>query len=869
VTFPLINTKFGLPAIRPVLVPRRRLIERLNAGMHGKLTLISAPAGFGKTTLAAEWLRTSRQAVTWLSLDEADNDPARFLNYFIAALQVIDEQVCKETRLLLQEPQPPPQDLLMTTLLNELTAISTPFVLAIDDYHFIQTLSIHQLLHFIVEYQPGQMHLVLLTREDPPLPLPRLRARGQVTEIRQADMRFTTQESIEFLENVMGLKISKKDHSALERRTEGWVAGLQLVALSMLGRDDPQLFVQDFTASNRYVLDYLAQEVFERQTRDIQDFLLKTSILDRLCGSLCDAITGRPGSQELLENLERANLFILPLDQSRIWYRYHRLFRDMLHSRQGILDSSTLRALHQQASLWYENHQFLPDAIQHTLACADWERALGLIHTIGDAMLKHGEIFTLMNWYSQIPDDLILGDAVACLDYSWALMLSGQFEQAAFYLSHAEGYARQVPSFLGQIFNAQAYLARAQGDHQRMVELSQQALVLLPKEDLDSRCMSATNLGIAYWHSGKMDAAEHALAEVLETGKATRNLYAVSSALVFQGMIMAVRGKLREAEGRFQAIVRQDDYPAFIRGLAYLYLGVLYYEWNDLEQSGKYLLEAIEIGERIQNDELLVVSWMMMARIHMAGGNLAAAGDVLDKAYQKALEGDAPTTAVPRLAAVRVQLAIACDDLNAASAWGEHLAEDCDWHNFYRFTNTTQALLLLAQNKNQAAAEHLEQCYERASQEGWVYGGIAIRSLQALAAKEPEAALKYLQDGLEWARPEGYMRTFVDLGKSLEPLLQTAIRCRVVPDYAKDILSAIQASNQKPILGQLSLVDPLNPREIEVLRLLAAGLTNREIANALFISTGTAKTHVHNICGKLGVRNRTEAAARAHELGFV
>jgi len=837
--------------------------------MHGKLTLISAPAGFGKTTLAVEWLRTSRNAVTWLSLDEADNDPARFLNYFIAALDVFDEQVCKKTRLLLQEPQPPPQDLLMTTLLNELTAISIPFVIAIDDYHFIQTLSIHQLLHFIVEYQPPQMHLVLLTREDPPLPLPRLRARGQLTEIRQVDLRFTAQESAEFLENVMGLEISKKDHSALEQRMEGWVAGLQLVALSMLGRDNLQLFVQDFTASNRYVLDYLTQEVFERQTRDIQDFLLKTSILDRLCGSLCDAITERSGSQELLANLERANLFILPLDQSRIWYRYHRLFRDMLHSRQGIQDSSTLEALHRRASLWFENHQLLPDAIQHALACADWVRALGLMHTSGEAMLKHGEIFTLLTWYKQIPDDLVQGDAEACLDYSWALMLSGQFERAAFYLSHAEEYAREVPSFLGQIFNAQAYLARAQGDHKRMVELSQQALVLLSEDDLNSRCMSATNLVIAYWHSGKMDAAERALAEVLETGKVTENVYAVSSALVFQGMVMAVRGKLREAKDRFRAIIRQEDHPAFFRGLAHLYLGVLYYEWNELEQSGKYLLEAIEIGESIQNDELLVVSWMMMARIHMASDHLAAAGDVLNKAYQKALEGDAPATTIPRLAAVRVQLAIAFDDLNAASAWGEHLVEDCDWHNFYRFTNTTRALLLSAQNKNQAAAEHLEHCYEQASREGWVYSRIVVRSLQALIAKEQEAALKYLQDALEWAQPEGFMRTFVDLGKGLEPLLQTAIQRRVVPDYAKDILSAIQASNQKPILGQLSLVEPLNPREIEVLRLLAAGLTNREIANALFISTGTAKTHVHNICGKLEVRNRVEAAARAHELGFV
>lgn len=871
----LIQTKFGIPAPRPVLVPRRRLIERLNSGIQGKLTLISAPAGFGKTTLAAEWLRETHRAVTWLSLDEADNDPARFLSYFLAALQVIDGQAGKEARSLLQAPQPPSQDSLMTTLLNELTTISIPFVLAMDDFHVIETHSTHKLINFIVEHQPGQMHMVLLTREDPHLPLSRLRARGQITEIRQEDLRFTALESAEFLEKVMGLKISARDVDALERRTEGWITGLQLAAiamqspLSMQGQEDVQRFVQEFTGSNRYVLDYLAQEVLERQPREIQDFLLQTSILDRLCASLCDAITQRPGSQELLENLEQANLFIMPLDQSRIWYRYHRLFRDLLFNRLRAQDESALNALHTRASSWYEEHDLLPDAIQHTLAAEDWERALKLIHRASEALSKRGEIFTLLNWYREIPDQLILENAETCLAYSWILLLAGQFERAGVYLSHAEGHVRDDPSFLGQIVNAKAYLARSQGDYHRMVELSQQALALLPKEDLDSRCIVAINLGIAYWHSGKMDAADRALSEVFVAGQATGNLYAVSMAMVFQGMIMAVRGKLRAANDRFQTIIQQDETPPFLRGLAYLYLSVLHYEWNELEQSGKYLLEAIKIGERIRNDELLVVSWMMMARIHMAGGNLAAAGEVLDKAQQKAASGEASAPAVPRLAAARVQHAIACGDLEAASGWAERLADGYDWHSFYRFTNTTLAQYLLAQNKTREATSHLEGCFEQASQEGWVYGMIAIRALQTLAAAEPEAAFAYLKDALQWAQPEGYLRTFVDLGKGLEPSLQAAIRRQVMPDYAQKILSAMKSGAQKPILGQLSLVEPLNPRELEVLRLMAAGFTNPQIAGELFISTGTAKTHVHNICGKLGSRNRTEAAARARELGLV
>jgi LuxR family maltose regulon positive regulatory protein len=403
VTSPLITTKLSIPSTRTVLVPRRQLITQLKAGIHGKLTLISAPAGYGKTTLAAEWLREAQVPVTWLSLDEADNDPARFLSYLLAALQVIDEQAGKDTRTLLQAPEPPSQDSLMTTLLNELTAIASPFILVIDDYHVIQTLSIHQLSTFIVEHQPGQMHLVLLTREDPPFALSRLRARGQITEVRQEDLRFTTQECVEFLEDVMGLKLSKSDIAALERRTEGWVAGLQLAALSMRGRDDLEHFVREFTGSNRYVLDYLAQEVFDRQPKEIQDFLLKTSVLERLCASLCDAVTERVGSQELLENLEQANLFIIPLDQSRTWYRYHRLFRDLLRHRLSAQDVTNLSALHHQASSWYEKHNLFQDAIEHALAGAEWERCLKLIASVSDAMVKNGEVFTLQNWCRKIP----------------------------------------------------------------------------------------------------------------------------------------------------------------------------------------------------------------------------------------------------------------------------------------------------------------------------------------------------------------------------------------------------------------------------------------------------------------------------------
>ena len=430
----LILTKLSLPPARPVLVPRRRLVERLNGGIQGKMSLISAPAGYGKTTLAAEWLRETRRAVAWLSLDDADNDPVRFLGYFLKALQGIDEKAGVETQSLFQSPQPPSPEALVAVLLNELNEISTPFVVALDDYQLIQTLSIHQLLNAIVEHQPAQMHLVLITREDPPFALPRLRARGQVTEIRQADLRFSAAECAEFLEKVAGLEISKSDIAALERRTEGWAAGLQLAALSMQGRDDLDRFVQEFTGSNRYVLDYLTQEVFENQSLEMQRFLLKTSILDRFCASLCDTVSESPASQKMLEEMEKANLFIVPLDQSRTWFRFHHLFHDLLHNRLKELGEQDLAPYHRRACAWFEGQGLLAEAIQHALAGADWENAYRLIHSALDGMIKQGEIYTLAGWFTQLPEALILNNAEACLEFGWILLLAGQFEHAGVFL---------------------------------------------------------------------------------------------------------------------------------------------------------------------------------------------------------------------------------------------------------------------------------------------------------------------------------------------------------------------------------------------------------------------------------------------------
>ena len=434
----LLSTKLGLPQSRPTLVSRPRLIEKLNHGQPRKLILISAPAGFGKTTLAVEWLRQVDHKTSWLALESSDSDPARFLFYFIAALKVIEPGIGERTQAMLTDPSAMASETVLTNLVNEIAGIPNTFTMALDDYHVIESLQVHQLLVFLVEHQPVQMQLLVITREDPPIPLPRLRARGQVSEIRQNDLCFNTQETHEFLQDVMSLSVPRESISALERRTEGWIAGLQLAALSMQGQRDLKGFVKQFTGSNRFVLDYLMEEVFTRQSIEIRDFLLRTAHLERMCGPLCDFILDRTDSQELLEYLEQANLFTFPLDQSRTWYRYHRLFAELLRTRYNAQSPSGVIEMHRRASRWHQAEGLLEGAVHHAIAAQDWDAAADLIQQINSGLMKRGEILTLLGWYRSFPDEVLSTNPGLCLEYSWPLMLSGQFEPAGRYLSYAE-----------------------------------------------------------------------------------------------------------------------------------------------------------------------------------------------------------------------------------------------------------------------------------------------------------------------------------------------------------------------------------------------------------------------------------------------
>jgi len=819
----------------------------------------------------------------WLSLDENDNDPARFLTYLLAALRRINPNIGQAAQAMLQAPQPPLPEPLLTALINDIAATPRPFVLVLDDYHLISTLSIHQQLAFLLAHQPPQMHLVIVSREDPPLPLSRLRARGHTTEIRQDDLRFTEEETADFLRRVMRLDLSPADVAALQRRTEGWIAGLQLAALSLRGHDDVHQLVQSFTGSHRYILDYLIEEAFQRQPAGVQDFLLKTSILDRLTAPLCDAVAKREDSREVLLALEQANLFIVPLDESRQWYRYHRLFADLLRQQLRTVGMQGLAPLlHKRASQWYEAAGFPADAVQHALAGSNWELAATLIHDVSETMLKRGEVTTLFGWLQALPDEVVHTRPGLCLDYSWTLILTGQLDAAESYLGQAEAAACGEPcrttqddtALLGDIVSAQAYIARARGDDRRTIELSRRALSLLPSDALTQRSVVALNLGIAHWSSGHLAEAEQALTEADRAAQQSGNIYARLTALSFLGMIQAAWGRLHQAAELFrQAIWLGGQSPSI--ALAHNRLSALLYEWNDLEAAADHLQRGIELGQRGGNVEVQIGGYRTLARVKQAQGDASAALDALQNAHQLARDSDVPPLMHARNAACHVQIALAQGDVTTATRWAEQVTEDADASPFYPLLGLTTARLFLAQGQKEAAAEQLEARYETAIRAGWQFGVVEVRVLQALAAPTPTAALAFLAEALTLAQPEGYIRTFIDKGELLVALLREAASQGVAPEYVRELLTAFgvwedgSVGETPPHPHTQPLIEPLSERELEVLHLLADGQTNQEMAQSLCVSINTVKTHLRNIYGKLGVNSRRKAATKAKKLGLV
>ena len=903
---PLLVTKLHIPPLRPELVPRPRLVERLNhalapgisqvdgasaGGFARKLTLVSAPAGFGKTTLLSQWLHGRLAAapplqVAWLSLDPGDNDPARFLAYAIAALQGLEPGLGEGVLGAYRSPQPPPTEALLAALINELARLPSPTVLVLDDYHLIEAQAIHSMLAFLLEHLPAQMHLVIATRADPPLALSRLRARGQMTEVRVDDLRFAPAEATAFLNQAMDLDLAAGEISVLQSRTEGWIAGLQLAALSIESRGPDQGaqglsdFVQAFAGDDRYVVDYLMEEVLRCQPEPVQTFLLQTSILSRLGASLCDVVTGQANSRATLQALEQGNLFVVALDPKRAWYRYHRLFADLLRQRLGQSQPEQIPVLHRRASEWYEQNGWEAEAVEHALTAGDFERAAQLIVQFQWGMVARGERATVLGWLNALPGEMVRTQPRLCLTAAWGLLAAMELDAVEPRLRDAERAVRalsqpnQIAALLGEMATIRATVASLRGELPESIRYALEALAHLPKDELFLRGIVTNVLGTGYEVSGETAAASQSFAEAADLCRQAGNPVMALIALCNLGRMQELQGQLHLTQGTYREALRfaaeQGEPPLPVTGLAYVGLGVLHLEWNNLSEAERHLQEGLRLGRRLGIVEIQVVGHTVLAQVYQAQGEAPKALEAMAEAEQ--LEGEYRVSAgtAARMAASRARIWLAQGDLAAAARWAREsgLGVDSELPYPREFEQITLAWLLLARGEPVQAARLLESLLCAAEAQGRLGSAIEISALLALARQaqgETEAALAALGRSLSLAEPEGYVRTFVDKGRPLAGLLRRLAASTAASGYAGDLLAAIGT----PVPAAQPLVEPLSERELDVLRGIAAGLSNREIAAELVITVGTTKWHINNIFGKLQVSRRTEAVARARELGLL
>jgi LuxR family maltose regulon positive regulatory protein len=964
----LLATKLNVPAARAQLVVRSRLFERLEAGVQGKLTLIAAPAGFGKTTLLSAWRTTatgSDMPFAWVSLDQGDNDPLLFWRYVLAAIDTVAPGAATSAMALLQSPQPPPIEHILTSVLNTFTALSVDnparsVALVLEDYHAITAPAIHEALSWLVDSLPPALHLVIVTRADPTLPLARLRARGDLTEIHAEDLRFTPDEGAAFLNQVMGLALPSGDLAALEVRTEGWIAGLQLAALALRDNRDRTGFIRTFSGNNRYIVDYLASEVFERQPAHVQAFLLHTSILDRMCGPLCDGFLDLPtesedhnvnnvnemgakanvsvartfsdtSSQGILEELERANLFVVPLDEDRRWYRYHHLFADVLRQRlTRSVSGAAISALHERASVWYEGQGLLSEAIRHALMMWDASRAAQLLERHGLGVIVGGQVQTAMGWLDELPEELLLAHPRLCIYYALALLFTNNLPAAEARLEDAERYIRpdtppaEAQSIQGYSAAIRANIALYTGDLAGCVANGEQVLRLLPdtETELIARTTARLHVARAFRVTGDVTvASERRAAAALAPIRATGSLFGSHGAVANLALLQELQGRLHAAAATYREVDQlgsgRDDLqglqaPKGLQGLHgisayYVGLGDLHREWNELDAADGYMAQAMELlpNTLTVDAEYVVRGYMALARLQHARGQHAAAQETLATYSELAQRRGFVPHLITRAAAMRAQIALASGDLTAAVTWvaGSGLRSDDEIAFRREAEYLALARVWIAQAGSGAAGDYLPQAFHLldrlmvdASEKARYASVLEILIVRALALEaqgnRPDAQATIMR-ALTLAAPEGYVRRFVDEGPAMLNLLQ-AFNAAVdtgseaetaalvgVRSYIRLLLAAFAGQSvtlagaeagsvpMSQTVPSPALYDRLSERELEVLRLIATGQSNSEIAQALVIALSTVKTHTNTIFGKLGVSSRTQAVARARDLQLI
>lgn len=891
---PLLRTKLFMPQVHQHLVVRPRLLDRLDAGLSCKLTLISAPAGSGKTTLLGEWASRNGRPTAWLSLDDGDNDPVRFLSYLVAALETVAPTIGASVLSSLRSPQSPPMETLLTALLNDISSAPDPFVLVLDDYHLIDAETVNRAIAFLIENLPAQIHLVIATRQDPPLPLARLRARGQMIELRASELHFALAEATEFLNQMMGLSLTPADIAALEARTEGWIAGLQLAALSLQGNHDASGFVRAFAGNHRYIADYLVDEVLQRQPASARTFLLQTAILDRLHGPLCDAVTGQTNGQAMLESLERGNFFVVALDDQRLWYRYHHLFADVLRAHLQAEQPGQVAILHRRASEWHERYGALPDAIRHALAAGDEERDADLIERALPALRRRRLGVSLLGWLKDLPDDLVRRRPVLSVAYAWALLSAGELDAVEPRLRDAERWLdspadnmvivddeelRQLP---GTIAIYRAGLAQIRGDSRATAEFASLALNNIQPGDHLRHGAAAALLGLASWTIGDLAAAQQHYAAGMASLERAGHLSDMITGAVTLASISVAQGRLRDAtrvlEQAVQRAAPQEEPRLFGTADLFVSLSELDRERNDLPAALQHLQRAedLAVGSGVPHDRS---RWSVaMARIREADGDLDGALDWLDEAERHSIDDFFPN--VRPIAALRARMWVAQGRLDEPLGWARRqgLSMENSLTYLREFEHITLARLLLAQEASNHARGEREAvvdflgCLLLAADAGGRRGSvIEILLLQGLAHQahgNRSAALSSLERALIVAEPEGYVRIFIDEGPPMATLLGAADKTSATSAYTRQLAAAFGTPGGGTAMRQ-ALIEPLSERELDVLRMLATDLDGPEIANELMISLNTMRTHTKNIYSKLGVNNRRTAVRRADDLGLL
>ena len=885
----LLNTKLSVPPIRPSHVQRMELIQKLDKLREYKLALIVASPGYGKTALVSAWIARSQLKVVWFSIDAGDNDPVRFWDYVIAAIQTLYPDTGEQTLTLLHEPQPLPIETILSTLINELAALPDVLTLVLDDYHVIESPSIHDGIAFLVERMPSQLRLMMTTRIDPPLPLARMRVRNELLELRSSNLRFSPPQIATFFKDVMGLTLTTDQIATLDTRVEGWIAGLQLAGLALQGKSNPAEFIASFAGDHHYVLDYLGDEILDRLPDAMQQFLLQTSILERLNADLCDTVTGAAESYAALEYLDRHHFFVVALDDKRQWYRYHRLFADFLHHRLRLKYPNLGKELHLRASHWFERNGLQAEAISHALAAHDFERTAELVQGIAELLIwRRAEHNTLLGWLSALPDPVMQTYPRLYLYHAWVLHLTNQMSAAQQRIQAAENTLNHTsetpdPLFAGMLAAVHSTLTGLHQQFPETLRLSRQALELLPEEAVSWRCMAAINRGVTCAYIGEVHEAVEVLSYAMELSQEIGSSFAMLSAFWHLSSLQTAQLALRAAENTCQQLAHTSQMAGIqrfpISGYVALLLGEINVERNALDAAEPYLLESAEQINPESFPMALLRSYLALSRLKTCQGDTEAADYYWQLAEQlermSKLQGRSTSLSI-----FRARRWLAQGNLEAVEVWAAanqlELDDEFSYHRedyylilarFYiaRGNQTDKALYLL---------ERMVKRAEASQRNGSLIRALVLQALAFAASNDRPKAMTSLLRALLLAEPEQPIRVFVNEGQAIGLLLQNILDIQrkgeltstIAPEYIADLLMALGKRNPSPIGSRRAVghqADRLSERELEVLRLLADGLESNEIAERLFIAVDTARKHIKNIYSKLDVHSRWEAIKHA------